>query len=367
MRVLLDARPIPAHRLGVAQYVLRLVALGAQRCELEVLAKAQDVGDLDAPAHVSRDLPRPLRLAAETAWDGWRINRLRPDVFHGVHYTLPPGLRVPATVTFHDATILTMPEVHERSKRLWFQRAIPAGIRRAERVICVSESARQGAIDHAGADPARTHAVPLAVDHDRYHPADGPRPDSVSRICDGPYVLWVGALEPRKDVPTLVDAFERIAADVPHRLVLMGPDAWGAEAITDRIARSPVSDRIVRTGWVDEADKPAWYQHADAFAYPSLAEGFGLPVLEAMASGLPVAASRQSSLAEVLDGAGTLFDPRDQLDLSRALAALLADPEARARQRALGLERARHYSWERGARRLIQVFEEVARPEARKR
>jgi glycosyltransferase involved in cell wall biosynthesis len=354
VRVLLDARPLPAHRLGVAQYVLRLAALAGRHCDLEVLAKASDVDDLPGPAHISRDLPRPLRLAAEVVWDGRRVNRLGPDVFHGVHYTLPPGLRVPATVTFHDATMLTMPEVHERSKRMWFQRAIPAGIRRADRVICVSESARQGAIDHAGADPARTHTVPHAVDHDRYFPGEGPRPSSVSQVCEGPYLLWVGALEPRKDVPTLIAAFERIAADVPHDLVLMGPDAWGAEAITERIASSPVHHRILRTGWVDEADKPDFYRHADAFAYPSLAEGFGLPVLEALACGTPTVTTTGSAPEEVAGDAALLVAPRDDAALAGALLrALCAEAD---RLRAAGPARAARYTWESTAEQTVEVW-----------
>jgi len=354
VRVLLDARPLPAHRLGVAQYVLRLVSLASRRCELEVLAKAADVDDLDAPAHVSRDLPRPLRLATELVWDAWRVNRLRPDVFHGVHYTLPPGLRVPAVVTFHDATMLTMPEVHERSKVLFFRRAIPAGIARADRVICVSESARQGAIDHAGADPTRTHSVPLAVDHDRYRPADGPRPAEVSAICGGRYILWVGALEPRKDVPTLVEAFERLAPEVPHDLVLVGPDAWGAEAITERIARSPVRDRIRRTGWISEDTKADLYRHADAFAYPSLAEGFGLPVLEALACGTPTVTTTGSAPEEVAGDAALLVAPRDPDALAGAIARAL-DPEA-ARLRAAGPARAARYTWEVTAEQTVEVW-----------
>jgi len=354
VRVLLDARPLPAHRLGVAQYVLELVSLAATRCDLEVLAKAADVDDLGATAHVSRDLPRPLRLAAELVWDGRRVNRLRPDVFHGVHYTLPPGLRVPATVTFHDATMLTMPEVHERSKVVWFQRAIPAGIARATRVICVSDSARQGAIDHAGADPDRTHTVPLAVDHARYRPVEGARPAEVSGICAGPYVLWVGALEPRKDVPTLVDAFERLAADVPHDLVLVGPDAWGAEAITDRIARSPVRDRIRRTGWVSEDTKADLYRHADAFAFPSLAEGFGLPVLEALACGTPTVTTTGSAPEEVAGDAAMLVEPQDPAALADAIASALGDEAERLR--AAGPARAARYTWEATAEQTAEVW-----------
>lgn len=354
MRVLLDARPLPGHRLGVAQYVLRLAEHAAAQCDLEVLAKASDQGDLPPPVHVTRDLPRPVRLAVELAWDGLRVNRLAPDVFHGVHYTLPRGLRVPATVTFHDATMLTMPEVHEASKRIFFQRAIPAGIARADQVICVSESARQGAIEHAGADPARTHAVPLAVDHERYRPTDRERPPVVDAICEGPYVLWVGALEPRKDVPTLVRAFELVAAETPHRLVLVGPDAWGAEAITERIAASPVRDRIVRTGWIDEDTKADLYRHADAFAYPSLAEGFGLPVLEALACGTPTVTTTGSAPEEIAGGAALTVAPGDAEALAAAIGRALGEDAARLRD--AGPARAAAYTWEATATRTVEVW-----------
>ncbi len=359
MRVLLDARPLPGHRLGVAQYVLRLAEHAARRCDLEVLAKASDRHELPSPVHLSRDLPRPVRLAVEIAWDGHRANRLAPDVFHGVHYTLPRGLRVPATVTFHDDTMLTMPEVHERSKRLFFQRAIPAGIARADQVICVSESARRGAIEHAGADPARTHVVPHAVDHDRYRPAEGDPPPAVRAISDGPYLLWVGALEPRKDVPTLVRAFELLAGEIPHRLVLVGPDAWGADAITDRIASSPVRDRIVRTGWVDEDTKADLYRHADAFAYPSLAEGFGLPALEALACGAPTVTTTGSAPEEVVGDAGLLVAPGDAHALAAAIGRALGEESARLRQ--AGPERAASYTWESTADRTVAVWELACR------
>ena len=354
MRVLLDARPLPGHRLGVAQYVLRLAEHAARQCDLEVLAKASDRDEFPPPVHLSRDLPRPIRLAVELAWDGRRVNRLAPDVFHGVHYTLPRGLRVPATVTFHDDTMLTMPEVHERSKRLFFQRAIPAGIARADRVICVSESARRGAIEHAGADPARTHVVPHAVDHDRYRPGHGDRPARIREICDGPYVLWVGALEPRKDVPTLVRAFEQLAGEIPHHLVLVGPDAWGSEAITDVIAASPVRDRILRTGWIDEDTKADLYRHADAFAYPSLAEGFGLPVLEALACGTPTVTTTGSAPEEVAGDAALLVAPRDAGALAAAIARALGDDADRLRR--AGPARAAGYTWEATATRTVEVW-----------
>lgn len=353
MRVLLDARALPGHRLGVAQYALRLAERAAAGCELEVLAKRRDVHEFDAAVHPSPDLPRAVRIAGELLWDGRRVNRLGPDVFHGLHYSLPPGLRVPATVTFHDATMLTMPEVHERAKVLWFRRAIPAGIRRAARVVCVSESARQGAIEHAGADPARTHTVHSAVDHDRFHPGAA-RPEVVARHVAGPYLFWVGAIEPRKDVPTLVRAFERIARDVPHRLVLAGPDAWGAEAVDRALQRSPVRNRVVRTGWVSEDDKTALYCGADAFVYPSLAEGFGMQVLEAMACGTPTITTTGSAPEEVAGDAALTVTPGDDQALAEAMLTALG-PEAE-RLRAAGPRRAGEFRWERTAAETVDVW-----------
>lgn len=353
MRVLLDARALPGHRLGVAQYAMRLAERAATRCDLEVLAKRRDAADFAVTVHASPDLPRPVRIAAELVWDHRRINRLGADLFHGVHYSLPPGLRVPATVTFHDATILTMPEVHERSKRIWFQRAIPAGIRRAARVICVSESARQGAIEHAGADPERTHTVPLAVDHERFHPGAGD-PDTVRRHVTGPYLLWVGAVEPRKDVPTLLRAFEAVAADIPHRLVLAGPDAWGADSVSRALDRSPVRDRVVRTGWIAEADKPALYRGADAFVYPSLAEGFGLPVLEAMACGVPTVTTTGSAPEEVAGDAALTVEPGDVDALAKAITMALG--EEAPRLRTAGPRRAARYTWDATAEGTVEVW-----------
>ena len=356
MQVLLDARALPGHRLGVAQYAFRLVEHVAPACDLSVLAKERDAADLaalGAAVRTGADLPRPLRLAAELTVDALTVNRARPDVYHGLHYTLPPGLRVPATVTFHDATMLTMPEVHERAKAVFFARAIPAGIRRAARVLCVSESARQGAIDHAGADPARTHTVPLGVDHDRYHPTAGD-PAAVARHVTGPYVLWLGAVEPRKDVPTLVRAFGRIADQVPHTLVLAGPDAWGADALDAALASSPARHRVVRTGWVSEDDKVALFAGADAFVYPSLAEGFGLPVLEAMACGTPTVTTTGSAPEEVAGDAALLVDPGDDEALAAAILGALGDDADRLRS--AGPARAARFTWAATAAATLDVW-----------
>lgn len=353
MRVLLDVRAIPATRLGVAQYAIRIARAAAGGCDLEVLAKQVDAHEFTCPVHATSDRSRVGRLLSELILDASLVNRIGPDVFHGLHYSLPPRLKVPATVTFHDATMLTMPEVHERSKVLWFRRAIPDGIARASQVICVSESARQGAIEFAGADPARTHTVPLAVDHDFYRPGAG-EASEVAQLVDGPYVLWVGAIEPRKDVPTLLEAFASIADDIPHSLVLAGPDAWGVDAVDRWLASNRHAPRVIRTGWITEEQKRSLYVHADVFAYPSLAEGFGLPVLEAMACGTPTVTTTGSAQEEVAGDGASLVPVRDPRALADAILGALG-PD-RERLQVAGPARAAHFTWEATAAATIDVW-----------
>ncbi len=146
-----------------------------------------------------------------------------------------------------------------------------------------------------------------------------------------PYILFVGALEPRKDVPTLIDAHARLADRLPHDLVLCGLPAWGVEQIEEAIAKAPDSSRILRTGYVSDDEKIDLYRGASVFVYPSIAEGFGLPVLEAMACGTPVVTTTGSAPEEVVGDAAVLVPPQDPTALADAIARVLEDAEARIR------------------------------------
>lgn len=367
LRILIDATPLPAQRVGVGSYVTSLVgSLGARGdVELHVLVKRRDVEELAALApgatmHAAGPRSRPSRIVWEhTALPRW-ARRVRSGVFHGPHYTLPGGLPCPAVVTFHDPTFFTHPELHERAKVSYFRRAARLGARRASRVIAVSEYARRGAIEHAGVPEDRIEVVPLGVDHGRYTPTAGPDDERLRARTGvvGPYVLWVGALEPRKDVPTLVSAFAELVADgLDHTIVLVGPRAWGAAAIGEAIERSGVADRVVRTGYVTEDEKIALYRGADAFVYPSIAEGFGLPVLEAMACGTPVITTTGSAPEEVAGDAAVLVAPQDTAELREAIRRVLGDASLAGDLRRRGPERARAFTWDRTAEATMRTYE----------
>jgi glycosyltransferase involved in cell wall biosynthesis len=354
--------------VGAGTYLTELAAALGRRPEVELhlVAKTRDAADLlaaapDATVHGARLRSRPSRLVWEQTLLPRRVRRLRPDVFHGPHYTVPAGVGCPAVVTFHDPTFFTHPDLHERSKVAYFTRMARLGAKRATRVIAVSEYAARGAIEHAGVEAARVSVVPLGVDPARYAPLGDPAADERLRArvgVRGPYVLYVGAIEPRKDVPTLVEAFARLRDDVD--LVLAGLPAWGAAAVGESIDRTGTRDRIQRTGYISEEEKVALYRGASVFVYPSIAEGFGLPVLEALACGAPVVTTTGSAPEEVAHGVATLVPPRDPEALAGAIASVLGDARVREEARRRGPERAAGYTWERTATETMDVYRAAA-------
>ena len=368
LRVLLDATSLPAKRAGVGHYVFGLVgelARRPDRAELHVAARARDAGELrlHAPAAVLH----PVRVGGRAGRIVWEqtvlpglARRIRPDVVHGPHYTIPlwgPGHRV---VTFHDPTFFTDPHLHERSKVGYFTRMARRSAGRADRMITVSEYARRGAIEHAGADPSRVDVVYLGVDHDRYRP-DGDREDD-ERLRDacgvrGRYFLWIGTVEPRKDLPTLVRAFAGLARNAEDCvLVIAGQRGWRVEPFERSIEESGAADRIVRPGYVSEDQKVALYRGATALVYPSIAEGFGLQVVEAMACGCPVITTTGSAPEEVGGNAVELVPPRDASSLSDAMERMLGDGERARTLGERGLVRSAAFTWARTAAGTLETY-----------
>lgn len=374
MRVCLDVTAVPAAPAGAGRYTLELAAALAGRAEPEMVLVARR-GDaarwraqVGPGARVRPVAPgaRPLRLAWEQASLPGFLRRAGVDVHHGPHYTMPERARVPVVVTVHDTTFFDHPEWHERAKVVVFRRAIRVAARRAAAIVCVSETTARAL---SSVVEVRGHVVvaPHGVDHRRFTP-DEPVPgaDAAARRAAGvepgrPYVLFVGTVEPRKDVATLVRAFTRLAdADDDVALVVAGRTGWGSapvEAALDAASRH--RRRIVWPGYVDDSAVPALLRGAAAVAYPSLAEGYGLPALEAIACGAPLVTTQGTAMAELAGGAALLVPPSDPAALADALAATLSagpdDPARRERRRA-GLERAASLTWEASAARHLEAY-----------
>jgi glycosyltransferase involved in cell wall biosynthesis len=316
--------------------------------------------DLDGLDPIVLPLPRPLLYDAWHILGAPRLGRVqRPDVVHAPSVAVPPMGPYRLVVTVHDAAPLLHPETYPRRGRWFHRRGLEAAARRADLVITVSRAAADEIDEHTDIPPDRVRVVPNGVD---LRVADDSEVLAARRafgLADHPYVLWLGSLEPRKNVATLVEAFARWAHGTvhPHLLVLAGPLGW-REDRQRVLAPARTLDRRVRTvGPVGDDHLRALYRGADLFAFPSLHEGFGLPVLEAMAQATPVLASDIPAVREVAGDAARLLPPTDVDAWASALEEVLGAGSDRGGE--AGRARAGAFSWRRCAEATCGVYLEA--------
>lgn len=270
----------------------------------------------------------------------------------------PTGERQRLVVTVHDLAFRVYPSLFPVSWRVLFRVGTRRAVRRADAIIAVSQSTADDLVRYARADPARIHVVPLAASTP---PTDVDPDEALERMrIRRPYLLFVGTLEPRKNLVRLVRAYRRAAAraGLPHRLVLAGPLGWRPRQLLREIAVEGPGE-ILLTGKRSPDELDALYRGAAAFLYPSLYEGFGLPVLEAMAHGLPCVISTVSSLPEVAGDAALTVEPRSVAGLAAAIERVLTDTTEAARLSAAATARAAQFSWEQTARMTLKVYESL--------
>lgn len=344
--VLIDADVLGRHRTGDESYVTNLLrelsgVAGAGRLSIGASTRRPDL----VPPGIA-----PIQLAARSQALRLvhrlpRLARRSARLLH-TQYVVPPGLRGPAVVTVHDLSFEHHPEWMAPHDRMVFRALVPRAVRAAARVLTVSEFTKTDIVERYGADPDRVVVTHNGVDP-RFSP-DG----AVARR--EPYLLFVGALQPRKDLVTALEALARLP-DAPPLLVV-GPAKRRAGEVDAAIDRLGLRSRVELLGHVDADQLAALYRGAAALVFPSRFEGFGLPVLEAMASGAPVVTTTASALPEVAGDAAVLVPPRDPAALAEGIDRALGNA---AVLRAAGLARARQFSWGALAARTLEVYEEV--------
>jgi len=367
MRIAIDARCLTGAYTGDRTYWLGLVrGLCALQHEHQMLLYTHTpITDPLLPA--DERLRQRVIPAGNPRWWSWKrfpdaANADSADVAH-VQYTVPARLRMPVVTTVHDISFRLMPHCFPLKHRLLLNLTVPPSMRRAARVITVSESSRQDILRIYRLPEEKVIAIPNAAD-ERMRPVERAVATQILQENYGfqtPFVLMVGVLQPRKNLPLAVQAFAQavLPGKLPHRLVILGKPGWGMEELQRAIARWRVQDRTVLTGYVPDEHLPCFYSAADALMYPSLYEGFGLPPLEAMQCGCPVLASDIPVMHEVVGEAGMLLSPHDPVVWAQALHTVLNNEWVRQQMRERGFRQAALFSWRESARRTLEVYESI--------
>jgi glycosyltransferase involved in cell wall biosynthesis len=371
MRIALDAIPLVAAKTGIGHYTDALA---------ESLARLHSGNqyDLLSPFDFSFDFAgdRPLNLNKQfipvrRIFRKWWLLGLpallriyQTDVFHGTNYCVPVFAPCPTVVTIHDLSLFNQSHTHEAENVKRGKRRIPIMARRASMIIAPSEWTKKEVIERLGVRPEKVRVI--------YEAARKEMKPLPHHLCQDalnkhqirrPYLLYVGTIEPRKNLLTMINAFDELLRTTPHRiqLVMCGGRGWLCDEVFQLVEKLKLQDSVRFTGYVEDADLPALYSAAEAFVYPSYYEGFGLPPLEAMACGAPVITSDVSSLPEVVGKAGLTHAPDDARALTGAMARLLGDETVREHFRREGFIQASQFSWDRAARETQAVYEEVIR------
>ncbi len=284
------------------------------------------------------------------------------DVVHAVSLGYPIATKRPFVVTIHDLGPLTHPEYFSNTKPWIMERSLQQAHRQADIIICVSQSTADEVCGYLGEGVADR----IRIIHEGVSPAFSEAPDTTVigdldlPTADIPIILSAGKLSPRKNVQGVLKAMSRVSKDIPHHLVLVGGQGWDTVQVLDELADPELRSRVHLLNYVTDIQLRALYHRAALYVHPSYYEGFGLTVLEAMASGTPVVTSNTTSLPEVAGKAAVLVDPCDEGALAEAIRKVCLSSALREKMMSLGLERSKLFKWSNCAKKIANIYEEVA-------
>jgi glycosyltransferase involved in cell wall biosynthesis len=369
MRIAFDGTTLRPGRTGVGYYTEHLLQhLALETGGNEVIVVSNRAIETSAPlppeVQVARNYVFPLRLPWMQFVAPRMLDELDADVAHFTNSMVPLASPIPTVVTIHDMSLTLYPQYHPVRRVLLNRPLVNLAARRVDAIITVSHSARRDILRLYNVPPDRVRVVHEAAAPAFQPISDAARLDDVRRRYGLParFILYVGTIEPRKNLPRLLDAFarRRRCGDLSHTLVCVGRYGWRARDVERAVERLGLAGTIRFLGYVPHADLPALYNLAETFVFPSLHEGFGLPVMEAMACGVPVVVGRNSSLVEIAGDAAETVDATDVDAIGAALVRLARDRDGRLERGRRGLARARAFSWRHAARETLDVYHWVA-------
>lgn len=364
----LDGIPLNQSLTGVGHYTLELalaLARIAPQDRFELVSPLPSLYRPELPPNLHITQARVNRVSRRFWWQvglSRYIKRSRFSAFHGTNYSVPLRKSCPTIVTIHDLSLLLWPQTHEQHLVRRARLRLPLMARRADAIIVPSQSIKSEVCEHLGIDTSKITVIPEAP-RSSFWPVPIEETVAVRRRLkiDDDFILFVGTIEPRKNLLTLVRAFEAVLRNgVQTQLVLVGNEGWLTGELHGFLKSADVRERVRFTGYLADDDLRALYSSCRVFVYPSLYEGFGLPLLEAMACGAPVITSNIPVIRETVRDVALLISPTDVDDLARSIKHLLEDPAEREQRSAAGKQHASKFSWEKAAAATLNVYRQLS-------
>ncbi len=387
MKIAIDLTQIPADKTGIGIYAVNLVR---EMCKLNNISRkfhffffVQDDDDefirlLNASDKVKKNtiisvkssvFRRMLpRLFFEQVLLPRQCREAEVSLIFSTHYTIPYFTRIKRVVAFHDMTFYLFPKLHQGIKKLYFKTLIPLSIRKSSAIITVSESTKKDMLSrfkHLDPDKMMVihHGVVLFKEKEKVLDHSWKSIMGKHQLTEREYFLFVGTLEPRKNIIGIVKAFHHVRQTdemfKKYKLVIVGKKGWFYNEIFETVKKLQLEEAVIFAGYVSEDEKQALLLKAFLFIYPSFYEGFGIPILEAMAGGIPVITSNVSALPEVAGDSALQVNPQHWQEISTAVLKLLSDQTLYEKLSQKGLERAGKFSWEEAASKTLELFEKL--------
>ncbi|GEA30422.1 MULTISPECIES: glycosyltransferase family 4 protein [Clostridium] len=296
----------------------------------------------------------------------WLFND-QSDIYHFFNFIVPPRIEGKVITTIHDMTYELYPETMDKKNLKRIKSDIHYSVNRADKIITVSESSKNDIMKFLSVDEAKIEVVYNGVEYDKfnkYYSEDEKSKIRVKYTLPKDYILYMGTLEPRKNIESIIEAFslfkkENTVSNQNIKLVIAGKKGWLFENIFNLVNKLSLKDDVIFTDYIDENDKSIIYNMASLFVFPSLYEGFGIPVLEAMASSVPVITSNVSSLPEVAGDAAILVEPKDIKSIAKYMSKVLADKKLRNNLIREGHEQAKKFTWESSVEKLVNIYRDL--------
>ncbi|MZK52795.1 glycosyltransferase family 4 protein [Clostridium beijerinckii] len=296
----------------------------------------------------------------------WLFND-KSNIYHFFNFIVPPRIKGKVITTIHDMTYELYPETMDKKNLKRIKSDIQYSVNRADKIVTVSESSKRDIIKFLNVDEAKIEIVYNGVEYHKFNKSYSEDEKSKIRVkynLQDNYILYMGTLEPRKNIESIIEAFslfkkEDTMSNQNTKLVIAGKKGWLFENIFNLVNKLSLKDEVIFTDYIEEEDKSLIYNMASLFVFPSLYEGFGIPVLEAMASSVPVITSNVSSLPEVAGDAAILVEPKDIKSIAEYMGKVLVDKELRNNLIKKGHEQAKKFTWESSAKKLVNIYRDL--------